>query len=485
MMSSAYLEALIEPSRPASVGKRGALILGAAVLAILLPQPGAVSAEEPPLTGLTLGRAVDFALVHHPALRAQMFAEDASREQVGVARTAYLPQVGLTLQVSAGTGNVLRGPLFPSPNIPAVSGPPTGRDLSDVAVGSLVGVGASWDVLGLVSGMAQADAALAAQAQSHAATQTHRLEVAYHAADQFLDLLARQEIVRAARASVERARVFATIVKALVDHALRSGADASRADAELALASTLLVRAEQAEAMSRAGLARALGAADREVTIAAGLLSEVPPASLQQGAAQHPLLDQANAGVQAAQARRHAVSLQYLPRLDVIAALWARGSGLASGPVEPSPGAGLVPDTPNLVAGLVLTWPALDIIKTRARTRVESALVQQASAARDDVAQAIESQVRLARDTLAAARRVAVNTAVELAAARAAESQATARYRAGLTPVVEVAEAQRLLAQAESDDAAERVNIWRALLLLSRAVGDLSPFLGAITRGGR
>ena len=171
--------------------------------------------------------------------------------------------------------------------------------------------------------------------------------------------------------------------------------------------------------------------------------------------------------------------------LVVIAALWARGSGLASGTVEPSPGVGLVPDTPNMVAGLVLTWPALDVIKTRARTRVESALVQQASAARDDVAQAIESQVRLARDTLAAARRVAVNTAVELAAARAAESQATARYRAGLTPVVEVAEAQRLLAQAESDDAAGRANIWRALLLLSRAVGDLSPFLGAITRGGR
>jgi len=457
-------------------------VVGVSVLAILLPQPSTVRAEEPPLAGLTIGQAVDFALAHHPALRAQRFAEDASRARVGVARTAYLPQVGLSLQVNAGTGNVLRGPLFPTLNIPAVSGPPTGRDLSDVAIGSLLGVGASWDVLGLVSGMAQVDAALAAQAQSQAATQARRLEIAYGAADQFLDLLARQAIVRAARASVERAGVFDTIVRALVDHTLRSGADASRAAAELALASTLLVRAEQAESMSRATLARALGVAEREVTIAAGPLAEGPPADLRPAAAQHPLLVQATAGVQAAEARRHAVSLQYLPRLEVLAALWTRGSGLTSGVVEPSAGAGLVPDTPNMVAGLVLTWPALDVIKTRARTRVEAALVEQAGAARDDVAQAIETQVRLARDTLVAARRIAVNTAVELAAARAAESQATARYRAGLTTVVEVAEAQRLLTQAEIDDALARLAVWRGLLGVAAAAGDIQPFVAEAAR---
>jgi outer membrane protein len=41
--------------------------------------------------------------------------------------------------------------------------------------------------------------------------------------------------------------------------------------------------------------------------------------------------------------------------------------------------------------------------------------------------------------------------------------------------VVDVAEANRILTQAEVDDAVARVNVWRAMLLLARAVGDLDP----------
>ncbi len=482
MLSDAAQSILDVPGRPLA----GRLVLGVAILTALLLS-SFVHAEELPPAPLSLRQAVEFALAHHPRLRVQAAAEDAMKAQVGVARTAYLPEVNFSLQLNVGTGNVLRGPLFSMPTIPSISGPPTGRGMSDASIGTLIGGGASWDVLSLVKGMAQVDAALAAQAQVHAEAEARRLEIAYAAADQFLDLLARQETVRAAQAGVERARVFATIVKARVDQSLRPGADASRADAELALASSFLVRADQAASMSRAALARALGVADREVAILPGRLREASPPDLSQANVQHqhPLVVESTAAVRAAEARQHAVSLEYLPRLDILAALWARGSGLTSGSLEPSAGAGLVPDTPNVVAGLVLTWPALNLIKTRARTRVEAALSKQAGAALEDVTQTVLTEVRMAHETLLAARRMVANTAVELAAARAAELQATARYRAGLAQVVEVAEAQRLLTQAESDDATERMNIWRALLLVGRGVGDLSPFLDAADQGGR
>ncbi len=88
-----------------------------------------------------------------------------------------------------------------------------------------------------------------------------------------------------------------------------------------------------------------------------------------------------------------------------------------------------------------------------------------------------------AKRILDAARKEAANTPIALNAARAAEAQATARYRAGLATVVEVAEAQRLLAQADIDDAVARLNVRRAELLLARAVGDLGPFVDAV-RGG-
>ena len=50
------------------------------------------------------------------------------------------------------------------------------------------------------------------------------------------------------------------------------------------------------------------------------------------------------------------------------------------------------------------------------------------------------------------ARRVAENTPIELKAARDTESQARARYQAGLATIVDVAEAQGLLVQAEGED---------------------------------
>src|SRR5207244_670963 len=143
----------------------------------------------------------------------------------------------------------------------------------------------------------------------------------------------------------------------------------------LALASTQLIRAEQAEAVSRAELARALGAAGRPVQVVPGRLLELPPVSTTAAVVKSPEIAEADAAVRASEARKRAVDLQYLPRLDLVGSLWVRGSGLTSGTVAASPGAGIVPDTPNWIAGVVLTWPALELVAVHARARVEAAQV--------------------------------------------------------------------------------------------------------------
>jgi outer membrane efflux protein len=48
--------------------------------------------------------------------------------------------------------------------------------------------------------------------------------------------------------------------------------------------------------------------------------------------------------------------------------------------------------------------------------------------------------------------------------------QAKARYQAGLVPIDDLAQAQRLVVQAEIDDSLARLNVWRALLQLDAAV---------------
>ena len=76
-----------------------------------------------------------------------------------------------------------------------------------------------------------------------------------------------------------------------------------------------------------------------------------------------------------------------------------------------------------------------------------------------------------------ASRAIAANTPIQLAAAQQSEAQASARYQAGLASIIEVADAQSLLAQAEVQDQLARVDVWRALLAEAVAQGNLAPFL--------
>jgi outer membrane protein TolC len=96
----------------------------------------------------------------------------------------------------------------------------------------------------------------------------------------------------------------------------------------------------------------------------------------------------------------------------------------------------------------------------------------------DRTIQTLTTQDARAQALMKAAVDIAQNTPIERQAATAAESQARARYASGLASITEVAEAQRLLAQAEADDAVARLGVWRALLAAAQVRGDLTPFLG-------
>jgi outer membrane protein TolC len=75
-------------------------------------------------------------------------------------------------------------------------------------------------------------------------------------------------------ADEQRRETFDKPVRALVDNQLRAGADASRADAELARARVNLGRAQQKEKISRAALADILGLSDTSVEVQEGSLRE-------------------------------------------------------------------------------------------------------------------------------------------------------------------------------------------------------------------
>jgi outer membrane protein TolC len=112
----------------------------------------------------------------------------------------------------------------------------------------------------------------------------------------------------------------------------------------------------------------------------------------------------------------------------------------------------------------------------------QSATVRAEAARAQQIAADLRAQWNAAVAQLEGARRVAANTPVQVEAARLATGQAEARYRSGLGNIDEVAEAQRLLTRAEIDDALARLSVWRGLLAVATAAGDLQPFLAEASR---
>ncbi|HMP50952.1 MAG TPA: hypothetical protein PKD05_05295 [Candidatus Melainabacteria bacterium] len=51
------------------------------------------------------------------------------------------------------------------------------------------------------------------------------------------------------------------------------------------------------------------------------------------------------------------------------------------------------------------------------------------------------------------------------------------RYSTGLTNVVTLANAEKTLAEAKVENAVAQVEVWRSILSLAYAQGDLKPFL--------
>jgi len=407
--------------------------------------------------------------------RARTQAADAT---IGVAQTAYLPRLDALWQVNRATHNNVFGLLLPQGVVPPVSGPVLGTTSSDSVWGSAGGVLLSWQAVDFGVRKANVDAARAQRAVASAQTEVTQVDIAAAAADAFLTVLAADERVRAAQANVDRLRVFADSVRTLVQNQLRPGADQSRAEAEFAIARNALSQANETAAIARATLANAIGAAGTIVQPDPALLGRLPalPELPALNVQAHPAARAESAAITAVQARERAIDRSYLPHIDFQSAFSGRGSG-AEVPGQSPLGDGLSLRVPNWAVGVSVAFPVFDVFSARARKQVE---VQNEAAERaryDQVVQNLTTQEARARALTTAAGEIARNTPLERQAATEGETRARARYTNGLADVTEVAEAQRLLAQAEADDAVARLGVWRALLAAAQARGDLTPFL--------
>jgi len=435
--------------------------------------------QAPPASGLTVAQAVDAALRNYPSIQVSQEQINAAAAGIQLARTAYLPRVDALAQVNRATRNNVFGLLLPQGVIPSISGPVLGSNTFGTAWGSAIGVLVSWEPFDFGLRQASVTAATAARAQSEAALKRTQFDVSVAAADAYVTLVAAQETVRAAQAGVDRAEVISRTISALVNAQLRPGADASRAEAELAAARTLLIQARQAVEVARVNVSQFVGLPPAQISVAAPRLLQLPPERtvVPLGTAANPIAVEQNAVIDQLKSQLKILERSYFPRFFAQASTYARGTSAEINGNNLGGLNGLAPTIQNSALGFTVTFPVFDLPAIRARESGQSAAIRAETARLRQIATDLTAQWNRAIATLGGARNVAANTPIQVAAARAATEQATARYQSGLGTIDEVAEAQRLLTQAEIDDALARLGIWRGLLGVATATGDIQPFV--------
>jgi len=447
---------------------------------LVLAAAGVAMGQQP----MTVGQAIQRALKNYPSIRVSQEQINAASAGIRLARTAYLPHADALAQVNRATRNNVYGLLLPQSTLPSMSGPVLGTNNLGTTWGTALGVLVSWEPFDFGLRRANLAVASALEAESEAALKRTEYEIAVTTADACLTLAAAQETVRAAQAGVDRAGVLLRTITAQVNAQLRPGADASRADAELAAARTQSIQAQQAVDVARATLSQFVGMEPSQIDLdVSGLLKSPPEQDVPAlDPAKNPLALEQTAAVEETLARLRALERSYFPRFYLQGAVYARGSGAETNGKILGGLNGLAPTTQNYALGFTVTFPVSDLPSIQARQAAQSATMRAQQARAAQIATDLRAQWNRAVAMFNGARRVAGNTPIQTSAARTATEQATARYAAGLGTIAEVAEAQRLLTQAEIDDALARLAVWRGLLGVAAAAGDIQPFVAETGR---
>jgi outer membrane protein TolC len=438
-------------------------------------------------TLLTLEQALQYALDHYPTVRAALEQVNASTANVHVAKAAYLPRFDALWQTNRATANNIFGQLLPQSVLPPISGPVLPSASGQSVWGSAAGGLLSWEPVDFGLRSAAVREAEAEVVRARAEEGLTRLAVQNAVGGAFLAVVSAQQALVAAEADVQRREVLARAAHTLADNQLRPGAEASRADAELAAARTRAIQAREAVILAHTTLARVLGVAGGSVGVNAARLLDnvVPTAAPVAPAPPHPLVQSEQAAVDLARARETILAKTDRPRLYLQSSISARGSGANPDGLFDGGADGLGLERANWAAGVQVVFPNLfDFSSLRARRAAADALTRAESARYDEAVLTVTSQQRAADAMVEAARAIAQNTPVQLTAARQSEAQARARYDAGLAGIIEVAEAQNLLAGAEYQDAAARVDVWRALLARAVALGNVASLVDLLRAPG-
>ncbi len=424
---------------------RRVLYLAALVAAVV---PG--HAETLPT--LTLAQAEAMALQNRPRLRAAQAAASAAIAATGTVRSAFFPHLfgSATAAGAAGGSRITAGQL----NNPTVFN----RFADGLTLTQLI------TDFGRTSALAASARATAQAAQRDAEATRAAVLLEVHQA--YYAVLEAQAVLQVAREDVRARELVARQVTELARNNLKSSLDVSFAQVNLAQARLFLVQAQANLDAAFANLALALGLPrPQRFKLVEPPVPPAPPADvaplLARALANRPELARARWEQTSASAFARAEHRLWMPSLE---AVWSGGMA----PIRDA----LLPIRYS-AAGLNLSIPLFDGGLIRAREAVARARARQTEENLQELQNQIARDVQQAWLNCQTTYRRLDLTRQLLQQAQLSLELARQRYTLGLSSIVELAQAQLNLTEAEIEQARARYEFAAATDQLRYQVGDL------------
>lgn len=432
---------------------------------------------------LTLIEAVELARRNYPSIKTAALKAEAAKEGIAQAKTAYLPRADILFDENYGTANNITGFLAPQNIVPNISGTVKSGNNFLGGFGFITGALVSWQPFDFGLRKAQVSVAQSTTRQTISVVAVNELDAMTQTADAFLSVLATQQVVKAARAKVERMQIFLDTVKVLAQKQMRPVTDQYLAEAELVRAKDEQIAAEQNYKIALSILVKWTGIESETTDIVAGALVKQIPENHFRVAdpLSHPLALAQQATIDVVRAQAHAIERTYFPQIFIRTPVYARGSSFAPD-LSLNFGQGYYPTKLNYAVSLYVTFPAMDIFLLRSQRRAAAKNEAAERSRLDEIVLNLKQQDAQSQAMLEGALRIADNAPIKVKAAQEAFNSANIRYQYQLATVNDVAQNSQVLTQAQVDYATAQLQVWRALLASAAAHGDMKPFIEEVKK---
>lgn len=436
---------------------------------------------------LTIKDAEQLALANYGTIKAKANQLNASKAFLTETKTEQLPDVNLSAQQDYGTTNGQNGPLYGYRGFSvASSGPALAKQNWNSAFGSLYLANVSWDFFSFGKAREKVKVQRSSVSRDETDLVQEQFQHEIRVASTYLNLLAAQQLSKAAEDNLQRAIDLQTVVVARVKNGLNAGVDSSQANAEVSSARILLTNSRQTVQDQSNQLAIYLGIPHQEFLLDSAFITKPPANANPQSAItteNHPLLQFYQNRINVSNELAKYYSTFSYPTFSFFGTYQGRGSGFKAdygsnlNDYSSSYGAGADPTRYNYLVGIGMIWNITNPLRVHYQVKSQKYTSAQFKDEYDLVSQQLIAQQALAETRISNALKNYNEVPEEVKAASDAYHQKYALYKNGLANIVDFTQALFVLNRAEVDRDIAQNNVWQAILFKAAAAGDFGIFI--------